>query len=299
MTVEELLALAVRSGRILRVRLSDGHVDVLSDDAGPVPDGIVVHEGTVYWTTMGVPEVVGRGEAGRRYDRRDGGVHAVGLDGGGRRDVVAPGTVTTGKQLTCADGVLYWGDREGCRVGRARVDGGGPAELVIAPDEGVSGWCVGVAVDPVRRHLYWSQKGPSKGGAGRILRAGLELPAGSSAAGRHDVEVLWDGLPEPIDLHVDGRWLYWTDRGAPPSGNTLNRAPLPGPGERGAAPEILGGGFAEAIGLVVDADGGRAFVSDLGGHIWEVALPEGPAAGAPPRVLLRLPEAITGLAALG
>jgi hypothetical protein len=280
--VDELLALAVRSGRILRVRLSDGHVDLFAEGAGPVPDGIVVADGTVYWTTMGVPEVVGEGEAGRLYQRRDGGVHAMELDGTGRRDVVPPGTVTTGKQLACADGVLYWGDREGTRVSRVRTDGSELADLVVNTGTGERDWCVGVAVDPAGGHLYWSQKGPSKGGEGRIFRVGLRPP---------DVELVWEGLPEPIDLHVEGGWLYWTDRGAPPAGNTLNRAPLPGPGERGAAPEILGGGFAEAIGLVVGAD--RAYVSDLGGHIWEV-----PLSGGAPRVLVQLPEAITGLAAL-
>ena len=289
--MDELLALAVRSGRILRVRLSDGHVEPWYDDAGPIPDGIVVADGTVYWTTMGRPEVVGEGEAGRLYHRPDGGVHAMGLDGTGRRDVVPNGSLTTGKQLTYADGVLYWCDREGRRVSRARVDGSGQGDLVVNTGDDELTWCVGVAVDPAGGHLYWSQKGPSRGGQGRIFRAGLELPAGEQPSARSDIELVWDGLPEPIDLHLEAGWLYWTDRGAPPSGNTLNRAPLPGPGERGAAPEILGGGFAEAIGLVVADDG--AYVSDLGGHIWEV-----PLSGGPPRVLVQLPEAITGLAVL-
>ena len=297
--VGTLLALAVRSGRILRVRLSDGQVETFLDDAGPVPDGVVVHDGVVYWTTMGVPEVVGEGESNRLYGRRDGGVHAVAVDGTGRRDVLAPGTITTGKQLTCDDtGTLYWGDREGRRVSCARIDGSGLADLVVNTAEGVLAECVGVAVDRDRGHLYWSQKGPAKGGQGRIFRAGLAILAGETAATRSDVELLWDGLPEPIDLHIDGKWLYWTDRGAPVAGNTLNRAPLPAPGQPCVEPEILGGGFAEAIGLVVDAVAGLAYVSDLGGHIWEVSLPEGPGAGAPPRVLVQLPEAITGLAAL-
>ncbi|MFC4949957.1 hypothetical protein [Pseudonocardia sp. GCM10023141] len=297
--MDALLALAVRSGRMLRVSLPDGEVETFLDDAGPIPDGVVVHDGIVYWTTMGVPEVVGEGEANRLYHRRDGGVHAIGLDGTGRRDVVAPGTITTGKQLTCDDtGVLYWGDREGRRVSRAHIDGSGLADLVVNTGAGELAECVGVAVDRAAGHLYWSQKGPSKGGQGRILRVGLEVPAGETAATRSDVEVLWDGLPEPIDLHLDVGWLYWTDRGAPPAGNTLNRAPLPAPAGRGAEPQILGGGFAEAIGLAVDPAAGRAYVSDLGGHIWVVPLPEGPEAGALPRVLVRLPEAITGLAAL-
>jgi hypothetical protein len=39
--------------------------------------------------------------------------------------------------------------------------------------------------------------------------------------------VLFGQLPEPIDLELDlkNRCLYWTDRGDPPRGNTVNRRP--------------------------------------------------------------------------
>jgi hypothetical protein len=44
-------------------------------------------------------------------------------------------------------------------------------------------------------------------------------PPGRSAADRDDVEVLWIGLPEPIDLHLDvAGTLVWTDQGDPPDG---------------------------------------------------------------------------------
>lgn len=81
--------------------------------------------------------------------------------------------------------------------------------------------------------LYWTQKGPAKGGRGR---PGLEIPAGETAADRSDVEVLWDNLPGPIDLQVRGDWLYRTDRVAGPEGNTLNRASIPAAGEKGTGP---------------------------------------------------------------
>jgi hypothetical protein len=299
--VQALLALTARSGRILRVDLRDGSVETVTGDAGPVPDGILVDGGEIYWTTMGRPEVHGPTEADRWYHRRDGGVHAIGLDGRGRRAVLAPGTITTGKQLaTDRAGVLYWGDREGCRVSCARTDGSGFTDLVIRiPDDTGDAECVGVAVDPVRRWLYWTQKGPAKGGQGRIFRAGLDLPAGESPDARSDIELLWDGRPEPIDLHLAGGWMYWTDRGAPPDGNTLNRAPVPPPGERGAAPQILARGFAEAIGLTIDAASAVAYVSDLGGEIRAVPLP-GAASGAASeptaeRAILALGEPITGI----
>ncbi|MFH8435546.1 hypothetical protein ACIF6K_02185 [Streptomyces sp. NPDC085942] len=297
-----LLALQVIPGKILRIDTSDGRVTTLLDDAGAAPDGIVVDSRTVYWTTMGTPTVVPDvpGEAGQDFSRRNGGVHSLGLDGGPQRDVLAAGAVTTGKQLTSdGAGTLYWGDREGHRVSRVRTDGSDPADLVVTPaGDGVMGECVGVAVDPARGHLYWTQKGPTKGGKGRILRAGLRLPASETPENRSDIEVLWDGLPEPIDLHLDGDWLYWTDRGAPPSGNTLNRAPVPEPGEHGRSPEILADGFAEAIGLAVDGEAGIAYVSDLGGHLRACPLPGGPAAGRQPYEVAEVPFPLTGLCLL-
>src|SRR4051812_2714220 len=106
---------------------------------------------------------------------------------------------------------------------------------------------VGVAVDAGRRMLYWTQKGAPNAGQGRIFRAPIDIPAGHSAADRDDIELLWEGLPEPIDLDLgrDGT-LVWTDRGDPPDGNTLNRAPVePEVGN----PEICSRGYREAIGL--------------------------------------------------
>lgn len=299
--MDALLALAIRSGRILRVSLPDGRVDTLLDGAGSSPDGIVVESGVVYWTTMGAPVVDRSGvEAARDWSRANGGLHAVGLDGTGKRDVVPVGTITTGKQLASdGAGSLYWSDREGCRVSRVGVDGSGLTDLVVNRRDG--GWtqeCVGLALDPVRRHLYWTQKGPAKGGKGRILRAGMDVPAGETAENRTDIEVLWNGLPEPIDLHLDGAWVYWTDRGAPPGGNTLNRAPRPDKGQPGLPPQILARSFREAIGLAVDSSGGTAYVSDLAGHIWRVPLPGGAAEAEEPRVLVAVGEAVAGLTGL-
>lgn len=64
-------------------------------------------------------------------------------------------------------------------MSRVRVDGTGLTDLVVNTHD--STWrqeCVGVAVDPAAGYLYWTQKGPAKGGQGRIFRAGLEIPGG-------------------------------------------------------------------------------------------------------------------------
>ncbi len=289
-----LLALLVRQQAIVRIELPSGRVDTLTDDGGAAPDGIVVVGDTVYWTTMGVPELIPGvpGEAGRDYSARNGGVHAIELDGTGRRDVLPDGALTTGKQLVSDGSRLYWGDREGCLVSCCRLDGTGLTNLVVR--ERSDDWlneCVGVAVDPAAGWLYWTQKGPAKGGAGRILRAPLALDGDPAA--RTDIETLWDGLPEPIDLELSAGYLYWTDRGADPDGNTLNRAPIPAPGEAGATPEILARGFQETIGLAIDADAGIAYVSDLSGAIRAVPLPGSVAAET---VIARLDTPVTGIA---
>ena len=300
--MKALLALLIRTGQIVRIDLADGSVCSLTDDTGSAPDGIVVEGDTVYWTTMGEPIVDSNvpGEKGRDYSPRNGGVHGLRLDGSGKFDVVPVGRVTTGKQLTSdGAGMLYWGDREGCKLSRVRVDGSGFEDIVVnQPDDDGTEACVGVAVDRERGYVYWSQKGPSKGGQGRILRTTIDLPAGETAEARSNIEVLWSDLPEPIDLHIEGNRLYWTDRGAPPTGNTLNRAPIPGPGERGPKPEILASGFGEAIGLCVNEEMGLAWVSALDGNIREVPLPDGPATGRGERILASFGAPVTGLAAL-
>ncbi|MGX9297221.1 hypothetical protein [Tsukamurella paurometabola] len=295
---EAILALGIRSGSIVRVTLPDGATETLHTvEAGASPDGVIAEGGRIYWTTMGRPTRVPgtAGEAGLDYSARTGGVHSIRSDGTDPHDLVAPGAMTTGKQLASdGSGRLYWGDREGCRVSTVRTDGTGLRDLVVnppAPDRLAE--CVGVAVDPARGHLYWTQKGPAKGGRGRILRAGLELPPGASPSDRGDIETLWDGLPEPIDLEIVGDALYWTDRGAAPDGNSLNRAPLPAAGVPGSPPEILAGGFDEAIGLAVDAPSEVAYVSDLGGRIWRVPLD-----GRAPEVLVDLGTPVSGIVGL-
>ena len=196
-----------------------------------------------------------------------------------RTTIVAPGGTYTPKQLHFdAEGrKLYWGDREGMRVMRCDLDGTN-VETLVQSGEGdqdrrdETNWCVGVAVDHAGGYLYWTQKGPSDAGLGKILRAGIELPAGESAARRSDVEVVFKDLPEPIDLEIDHttRTLYWTDRGDPPHGNTVNRAQLDTIGH--SEPEIVLTHLMEGIGIALDPARNRMFVTDLGGNIWAAAL---------------------------
>jgi len=207
----------------------------------------------------------------------DGSIERADIDGGNRRVIVPQGVTHTPKQLHLhkEGGKLYWCDREGMRVMRANLDGSQVETLVEAgrgdkDRRDQTRWCVGITIDPVRRQIYWTQKGPDDGNQGRIFRAGVEIPNGETAANRSDIEVIFDHLPEPIDLELDlkNRVLYWTDRGDPPRGNTVNRAPI----DKKAVPEILITHLMEGIGIALDVPGNRMFVTDLAGSVYSADL---------------------------
>jgi hypothetical protein len=119
--------------------------------------------------------------------------------------------------------------------------------------------------------FYWTQKGPPKGGKGRIFRANIETPTGTDGSTRNDIEVVLANLPEPIDLEIDteSETLYWTDRGDPPTGNTLNKLQLGKPGgENKLTPQILARNMHEAIGLKLDPKNQHIYITDLGGTVY-------------------------------
>jgi DNA-binding beta-propeller fold protein YncE len=221
--------------------------------------------GHIYWTNMG------------SIGPHDGSIERADLDGKNRVLIVPQGITHTPKQihLDKDGGKLYWCDREGMRVMRANCDGS-QIETLIEAGRGDTDrhdqtrWCVGITVDPKLKKFYWTQKGPDNGDQGRIFRANLEIPKGESTATRSDIEVLFDHLPEPIDLELDpvNRVLYWTDRGDPPRGNTVNRAPI----DETAAPEIEVTHLLEGIGIALDVPGNRMFFTDLGGSVYSADL---------------------------
>jgi Acyl-CoA dehydrogenase, C-terminal domain len=158
-----------------------------------IPDGIVVdaEAGHIYWTNMGNPI------------KNDGFIERADLDGKNRTTIVPKGGTFTPKQLHLEkkSGKLYWCDREGMRVMRCNLDGSKIETLVDSskgdprPGKDATKWCVGITVDPDRGKIYWTQKGPTKGGTGRIFRANIELPKGETAANRSDIEVVFDNSP--------------------------------------------------------------------------------------------------------
>jgi hypothetical protein len=261
-----LFVLELNAGRIHSMNTDGSDRKTIVSDCH-LPDGIVVdaEAGHIYWTNMGIPNL------------NDGSIERADIDGKNRKTIVAQGDTHTPKQIILDKkrGKLYWCDREGMRVMRCNLDGS-QLETLIEAGHGEADrrdqtrWCVGLTIDPKFGHIYWTQKGPDNSGLGRLFRANVEIPAGQTAATRSDIEIFFDGLPEPIDIELDhkNRVLYWTDRGDPPRGNTVNRVPI----DKMAPPQIVVTHLMEGIGIALDVPGNRMFVTDFAGSVYSADL---------------------------
>jgi hypothetical protein len=287
-------------GRLFFLEASGGRVISVNPDGSDrkaivtgcrIPDGVVVDAkaGHIYWTNMGVPNL------------NDGSIERADLDGQNRKTIVPEGGAFTPKQLHLdkKNGKLYWSDREGMRVMRSNLDGSKIETLVdtsqgdARPGRDATKWCVGISVDADRGQIYWTQKGPDNAGLGHIFRAGAEIPNGQNESNRTDIELLYERLPEPIDLELDlkNRLMYWTDRGDPPRGNTVNRAPMDADPKKRPAPEILLTHLMEGIGIALDLKENRMFVTDLAGSVYSAKLD-----GSEEKALLAAQGNLTGIA---
>ena len=287
-----LFFLSASSGEVFSANPDGSNLKIIVSEGRRIPDGIIVdvEAGHLYWTNMGNPSA------------NDGSIERANLDGSNVTHIVPPGGTFTPKQLQLDEKnrKLYWSDREGMRVMRANLDGSKIESLIdtsggdARPGKEIKKWCVGIALDVEAGRVYWTQKGPANAGEGRIFRANLEIPKGQTPANRKDVELLYENLPEPIDLELDlaNRTIYWTDRGDPPRGNTVNRAPMdPAQGNGRKEPEIVFDHLEEGIGITLDLKGGRMFLTDLGGSIYSANLD-----GSNKKTVLAAEGNLTGIA---
>ena len=224
--------LDVTGGRVLTANAQNPVARVLVASAGQGPDGVAVDVsgGHIYWTGMGVPSA------------NDGFIMRSDLDGTNVKTLVPAGGTYTPKQikLDLAGGKMYWSDREGMRVMRANLDGSSIEALVTTGQTDAdrtdnSRWCVGIALDLARGYVYWSQKGPANGHVGTLRRAHIAMPAGQTSLTRTDIEILYDLLPEPIDIDLDlaAGYIYWTDRADNTSAAPRSKSPRGPPPRRG------------------------------------------------------------------
>ena len=293
-TSARLFFLDIRGGRIVSATADGSDATTIISGLRGTPDGIVVDAvtGFLYWTHMGAASA------------DDGYVQRARLDGSELTKIVPGGGAFTPKQLKldAKHGKLYWSDREGMRIMRANVDGSNVETLIEtgrgdADRANQANWCVGIALDVDAAKVYWTQKGGNPPNTGSIRRANLDMPHGMDAAHRRDVEVLIDSLPEPIDLDLDlrSRTMYWTDRGDPPRGNTVSRAPMDPPRGVSASArtdvQILFGGLKEGIGIALDTSHDRVYVTDLAGNVYAAHLD-----GSDHHVILTAQGSLTGIA---
>jgi 3-hydroxyacyl-CoA dehydrogenase, C-terminal domain len=290
---------AMTAGKILSTSPDGKQINTIITGQS-YPDGIDVslRAGRIFWTNMGVTGV------------KDGAVMSANLDGSDIRSIVPKGSVHTPKQLAIdhTNSHLYFSDREGLCVSRCNFDGSNLETLIQTGDPANPShttdplrFCIGVTVDPAKQLFYWTQKGPSKAGKGRIFRAGMTIPANSTPATRPDIELLFSNLPECVDLEYEphSQSLWWTDRGEHPGGNSLNVSYVGPHDSKPRNPElavmpqrnILTRHLHEAIGLRLDTRNRCVYVCDLGGSVYCVGMD-----GRGKRVVWRSEAAFTGIA---
>ena len=263
------------NGKILRLNLATQKLAPVVVGQN-LPDGLDVSLGAqrIFWTNMG-----------RSTAACDGSVWSANMDGSSVRCVVPQGQVHTPKQIAAIESrkQVYFADREGTSLHRCGYDGSNHEILVqryAKPGstllEQMREWCVGIAIDEQHQTMYWTQKGPSKGGRGRIFSAGIDFLPGETAETRSDIQLLFDNLPEPIDIEIDSetQTLYWTDRGEHPMGCALYRAYVGGE-TIDLEKIILARHFNEPIGLKLDRVNNIVYVTDMGGGLYSVSLDDG------------------------
>src|SRR5258708_14447495 len=171
-----------RSARLFFLELSGGRIHSINPDGSDrktivtncrLPDGSVVEAdaGHIYWTNMGTISL------------DDGSIERADLDGKNRVVIVPQGVTHTPKQihLVKAGGKLYWCDREGMRLMRAKLDGS-QVETLVATGRGDKDRLdptpggVGITVYPKPGKLSCTQKGANNAGPVRICRTHTAHP---------------------------------------------------------------------------------------------------------------------------
>src|SRR6266568_5143179 len=206
----------------------------------------------------------GKAGTGRLFflEASGGRIHSANADGSDRKVIVTGCRVPDGIVVDVEAGHIYWTNmgvpsKNDGSIERADLDG---KNRVTVIGEGETFTAKQLHLEKKSGKLYWCDREGM-----RVMRANLD---GSN------IELLFDGLPEPIDLELDlkNRFIYWTDRGDPPRGNTVNRASIDADFSKHPTSDILLTHLEEGIGIALDFKGNRMFLTDLAGTIYSAKL---------------------------
>jgi sugar lactone lactonase YvrE len=224
------------------------------------PDGVTVDltSGYVYWTNMG--SLSGGANLGS--------IQRMRIDNELIETIVPVGLTNTPKQINIDNKArkLYWCDREGAKVWRSELDGTSP--VILVSGHGLM-QPVGMALDVEKRQLYFSDRVTRK-----IYRAGFDAPEGQSPETRGDVETLFSwstGAPLDLDLDLEKRQIYWTDRFR----RVIQRGKMDPPAgfnpETRTDVETLAEGRDEPVGLALDRADNQLFFTELSGGVYRMS----------------------------
>ena len=209
---------------------------------------------------------------GQDWSANDGFIERIDFDGSNRQVVVPKGATFTPKQMQvdAAAGLLYWCDREGMRVMRSRPTAATsrywsrrvPPRRIAPTSVGIVSASRSIVMatgfSGRRRVRRTVARGESSVPRWRCPRA-CRRPAGPTSPSSSTI------CPSPSTWNGRTTTLYWTDRGDPPQGNTLNRCRFAGgtPGSRRSSFRACRKVSASHWTSAHD----QAFVSDLGGNL--------------------------------
>ncbi|KAL8277010.1 hypothetical protein RQP46_010544 [Phenoliferia psychrophenolica] len=208
-------------------------------------------------------------------EARRGLVRSCRTDGSELRTLVSgyEGRTPDGIQVDLKNGHVYWtcmgkawSENDGY-IERCDIKDGGNIKHIVPP--GKTFTPKQIQLDAVNSKLYWCDREGM-----RVMRCNLDgssietlVQTGSSAADRLDPRLHCVG----IALDLPRGFIYWTQKGTEPDGNSFNSAPV---GEKTfvGTYEILHRGFREAIGVALDLKREKAYVADLAGAIHAMRL---------------------------
>lgn len=318
---DSLVFLDLKDNKVCMIDVDGSNYRVLFQKDCTCPDGVALdlnqykktgkrEDIIVWWSNMGQFKPNPQDKDGGDWSEPNGFLVHAPLFGGDEKSVRATFSdtaprITTMKQITLSkDGKkVFFCDREGHKVWSYSSETdefvillhtddlplSSPTGSVLpGSDEDKLRWCVGIEIDEKNNYIFFTIKGPSSAGKGKIFAAPFNFDQKASTISPQDVITIKENLPEPIDLLLDesNGLLYWTDRGdASVGGNTLNRAPLHYSASTGkpivGEMEVLLSGFGDAVGLTWAAKSCNSkvpeshrfmYVTDIAGSLWKCDL---------------------------